>query len=159
MHGTLRYDHYRVLGIARDASPQQVKRAYRDLVKACHPDRNDSPQASTLFHAVHAAYETLRDSDRRRAYDERLLNYRPVQQPPPPVQPRATGRRYAMRDGRPVSRFAFVGLHVTGLCFSVSLISGILVGITFLDWPLYIIALTLPGIVLIPESLAGLRTK
>lgn len=159
MHGTLRYDHYRVLGIPRDASPQEVKRAYRDRVKTCHPDRNDSPQASTLFHAVHAAYVTLSDSDQRKAYDERLLNYRPTQQPAPPERPKSTTRRYATREGRPVNRFAFVGLHLTGLCFGVILISGILVGITFLDWPMYVILFTLPGIVVIPDSLAGLRTK
>lgn len=158
MHEQLRYDHYRVLGIPRDATPQEVKRAYRDRVKACHPDRNESPQANTLFHAVHKAYETLRDTERRRAYDERLANYRHVHQPAPPP-PRPAHRRYATRDDRPVSRFAFVGLHVTGLCFGISLISGILVGITFLDWPTYAIVFTLPGVVVIPDSLAGLRTK
>lgn len=158
MHERLHYDHYRVLGIPRDASPQQVKKAYRDLVKECHPDRNGSPKASTLFQAVHAAYYTLRDTDRRKVYDDRLLNYRHVQQPPP-VQPRPTVRRYATRDDGRMNRFAFVGLHITGLSFGISLISGILVGITFLDWPTYAIVFTIPGVVVIPDSLAGLRTK
>ncbi|MBL7951505.1 MAG: J domain-containing protein [Flavobacteriales bacterium] len=159
MQGTLRYDHYRVLGIPRDASQHEIKRAYRDLVKTCHPDRNDSPQASTLFQAVHAAYETLRDADRRQAYDARLLNYRPVRPGRPMEQEHTFQGKHPMHRDRQVNRFAFVGLHVTGLCFGVSLIGGILVGITFLNWPAYAIVFTIPGAVVIPDSLAGLRTK
>jgi hypothetical protein len=158
MHGTIRYDHYRVLGIARDATPQQVKQAYRDRVKTCHPDRNASPQANTLFHAVHDAYETLRDAERRRIYDERLSGYRPVQEhrvrPPEPATP-----RYTRAPQRPVNRFAFFGLHLTGLCFGVALVGGILLGVTFKHWPLYTILFIAPGVVVIPDSIAGLRTK
>lgn len=158
MHGTLRYDHYRVLGIARDATAQQVKQAYRERAKICHPDRNGSPQAGILFHAVHEAYETLRDAERRRIYDERLAGHRPVHAPQHPV-PKHPGRQYATTPDRPVNRFAFVGLHVTGLCFGVALVSGILLGITFFGWPLYAILFTLPGVVVIPDSVAGLRMK
>lgn len=158
MQEPLRYDHYRVLGIARDASQQEVKRAYRERVKTCHPDRNGTPQASTLFHAVHAAYETLRDEDRRLAYDERLVNYRPTYKTPPPPTP-TYRRAYATGRVRPVSRFAFIGLHITGLCFGVSLITSMLVGITFFNWPLFAILFCIPGIVVLPDSLAGLRTK
>lgn len=154
----LRYDHYRVLGIPRDASAQEVKRAYRERVKACHPDRNGSPQASTVFQAVHAAYETLRDDDRRRSYDERLVDYRPVHRSDRVASSPKTRSRSSC-DDRPVNRFAFVGLHLTGLCFGVVLVSGILIGITFLDWPAYIILFSLPGLVVIPDSLAGLRVK
>ncbi|MGV3637249.1 MAG: J domain-containing protein [Flavobacteriales bacterium] len=158
MHGTIRYDHYRVLGIARDATAQQVKQAYRARVKACHPDRNSSPQASTLFQAVHDAYETLRDVERRRIYDERLTGYRPVQeQRARPSQPQQ--QRYARTVPRPVNRFAFLGLHVTGLCFGIALVGGILLGVTFMQWPLYTILFIAPGVVVIPDSIAGLRTK
>lgn len=158
MHGTLRYDHYRVLGIARDATAQQVKQAYRERAKTCHPDRNGSPQADILFHAVHEAYETLRDVERRRIYDERLATYRPVHEHQRPA-PTHAARRYATAPNRPVSRFAFVGLHVTGLCFGVALVSSALLGITFLDWPLYTVLFMLPGALVIPDSLAGLRAK
>lgn len=157
MHEPLRYDHYRVLGIPRDASLLEVKRAYRERVKACHPDRNGSPQATTLFHAVHAAYETLRDVQRRQAYDERLVGYRSVHQPVP--HPKRTHRACSGTRERPVPRFAFVGLHVTGLCFATALIGVSLVGVTFLNWPMYTILFCVPGIVVIPDSLAGLRTK
>ena len=158
MHGTLRYDHYRVLGIARDATPQQVKQAYRDRVKTCHPDRNDSPQANLLFHAVHEAYETLRNAELRKAYDARLAAYRPQQQAPPAPDPART-RRYAQAPDRPVSRFAFVGLHLTGLGFGIALVGGIVLGVSFFDWPLYTMLFVIPGVVVIPDSLAGLRRK
>lgn len=159
MRGSLRYDHYRVLGIMRDASTHQVKKAYRERVKLCHPDRNGSPEAARQFQAVQEAYETLRDGELRRTYDALLSGYRHVQPPPADGSPpRAQGgERYATRGDRPVNRFAFIGLHVTGLCFGVILITGILVGITFLDWPLYLLVFCLPGIVVIPDSLAGLR--
>lgn len=158
MREPLRYDHYLVLGIPRDASPLSVKQAYRERVKMCHPDRNGSPEATALFHAVHAAYETLRDAESRRAYDERLAHHHHHVQQRSTASARSTPR-YTKRNDPPMNRFAFIGLHLTGLCFGVGLISGILVGITLLEWPSYTVALTIPGAVVIPDSLAGLRRK
>ncbi len=158
MQGSLRYDHYRVLGVPRDATAKEIKRAYRERVKYCHPDRNPSPQAATLFHAVHQAYEELHDPERRRGYDERLLHYRSASAQRP--QPQADRKRYTTRDqDLPVNRFAFVGLHITGLCFGVVLVMGILIGITFLSWPTYTVVLCLPGLAVIPDSIAGIRVK
>jgi|APTNR8051073442_1049403.scaffolds.fasta_scaffold02209_16 hypothetical protein len=154
MHERIRYDHYRVLGIARDATAQEVKRAYRQRVKLCHPDRNVEPRATDLFRIVHEAYETLRDPDRRRAYDLGSAHYRPVRA--------ATERTPTAVSGppdRPVNRFAFIGLHVTGLCFGVSLIAGPVSGVFLLDWPPYILVFSLLGLVVIPDSISGLRTK
>jgi len=159
MRGSLRYDHYRILGIMRNASAHQVKKAYRERVKLCHPDRNGSPEAARQFQAVQEAYETLRDGELRRYYDALLSGFRPVQattgERPPTRTPGRT--RYAIRADRAVNRFAFIGLHVTGLCFGVILITGIVIGITFLGWPLYLLVFCLPGLVVIPDSLAGLR--
>lgn len=154
MREPLRYDHYRVLGIARDASSQEVKRAYRERVKVCHPDRNEEPGARNLFHVVHSAYETLRDPERRRAYDADLRFYRAAGAPAGPTRP--TTRR---STDRPVNRFAFIGLHVTGLCFGVTLVTGLLLGVFFFEWPVYVLVFTLPGLVVIPDSLGGLRAK
>lgn len=163
MSGTLQFDHYKVLGVPREASTKDIKRAYRQRVKLCHPDRNASPQAAAMFHAVHKAYEALHDADRRAAYDQGTCHRtfsthtaRPVASPPRPV--RRTYHADAERDV-PVGRFAFWGLHATGLCFSVALIGGILVGITFFAWPLYTLALCIPGMVVLPDSWAGLRMK
>lgn len=171
MHRTepLRYDHYRVLGVPRSASTKEIKQAYRERVKSCHPDKNASPQASALFRLVHEAYSELSDPDRRQLYDERLPFYRHARQPITDQGSadftnyrRASFRRPQPRDEgpvRPVQRFAFVGLHVTGLCFGVGLITGILIGIVFFAWPPGTLLFCLPGIALIPDSLAGIRMK
>jgi molecular chaperone DnaJ len=65
-----RKDYYGILGVARDASPATIKRAFRRLAKLCHPDV--SPGSPDDFKELQAAYETLADADRRRRYDEAL---------------------------------------------------------------------------------------
>ncbi len=58
-------DPYRVLGVPRDASPEDLHDAYRRLVKLHHPDRNGgSPESSRRFQEIQAAYETVRDRPR-----------------------------------------------------------------------------------------------
>ncbi|HET9581470.1 MAG TPA: molecular chaperone DnaJ [Gemmatimonadota bacterium] len=63
-------DYYEVLGVARDADPDTIKRAYRGLAMSYHPDRNpDDPDAGELFKEASEAYEILRDPERRARYD------------------------------------------------------------------------------------------
>src|SRR5262249_38239789 len=63
-------DHYEVLGVSRNASADEIKRAYRELARKFHPDSNpDDPQAVERFKEVTAAYEVLSDPERRRRYD------------------------------------------------------------------------------------------
>jgi molecular chaperone DnaJ len=62
-------DLYGVLGVARDASEEDIKRAYRRLARELHPDLNNDPEAERRFKEVTAAYETLSDPARRRQYD------------------------------------------------------------------------------------------
>jgi len=52
-------DYYKILGVARDASPEEIKRAYRRLAKQWHPDVNKSPEAEAKFKEINEAYESL----------------------------------------------------------------------------------------------------
>lgn len=162
MDQLLRYDHYKVLGVPRDASTQQIKRAYRERVKQCHPDRNGAANAAQVFQAVHDAYNTLIHVESRTRYDEQLRFYREATEPPiDPYRYRSSGFRRQREEepDRPVHRFAFFGLHFTGLLFGVALVMGILIGISFFQWPLYTLFFSIPGLAVIPDSISGLRLK
>jgi molecular chaperone DnaJ len=64
-------DYYEVLGLNRDASEEDVKKAYRKLAMKHHPDRNpDNPKAEERFKEAKEAYEVLSDANRRAAYDQ-----------------------------------------------------------------------------------------
>jgi molecular chaperone DnaJ len=62
-------DLYGVLGVHRDATEDEIKRAYRQLARELHPDVNNDPEAEQRFKEVTAAYDTLSDPVRRRQYD------------------------------------------------------------------------------------------
>jgi molecular chaperone DnaJ len=62
-------DYYGVLGVRTDASPEEIKRAYRKQARDLHPDVNPDPEAQERFKQVAAAYEVLRDPEKRRMVD------------------------------------------------------------------------------------------
>jgi molecular chaperone DnaJ len=65
-------DYYVILGIARSASTENIKQAYRRLAKRFHPDKSQSEEATKRFLEARNAYETLSDTAKRRDYDASL---------------------------------------------------------------------------------------
>jgi curved DNA-binding protein len=63
-------DYYDILGVSSDASQDQIKRAYRKLARKYHPDVSEAADADQRFKEVGEAYEVLKDSEKRAAYDQ-----------------------------------------------------------------------------------------
>ena len=93
-------DYYKILGVARGASDEEIKKAYRKLARKYHPDVSKEANAKERFQEVGEAYETLRDKEKRAAYDS-LGSFRPGQdfRPPPDWFDRfGAGRAEDLRD-------------------------------------------------------------
>jgi curved DNA-binding protein len=78
-------DYYKILGVSRDASQEQIKSAYRKLARKYHPDVSKEPQAEQHFKEVNEANEVLKDAEKRAAYDALGSGWRAGQdfRPPP----------------------------------------------------------------------------
>jgi DnaJ-class molecular chaperone len=101
-------DPYVVLGVARDASPDDVRRAYRKLAKQHHPDLNPGNKvAEDRFKQVAAAHDLLSDPEQRARFDRGEIDAEGQQRPPPGARSYrdqaegAAGRRYAREGGTP----------------------------------------------------------
>ena len=69
-------DYYEVLGVPRDASEEDIRRAYRKLARKYHPDVNKEPGAEDRFKEISEAYEVLRDPEKRERYDRLGANWK-----------------------------------------------------------------------------------
>jgi curved DNA-binding protein len=97
-------DYYEILGLTRSADADEVKRAYRKLARKFHPDVSKEKNAEDKFKEVQEAYEVLRDSDKRAAYDQLGRDFRNGQQfrPPPDWSQRfgsTGGQRFSDLNG------------------------------------------------------------
>jgi len=78
-------DYYKTLGVARDASADDIKHAYRKLARKYHPDLNKDADAESQFKALGEAYEVLKDAEKRAAYDDVGKRWQGgADRPPPP---------------------------------------------------------------------------
>ena len=106
MTGGGQVDHYAVLGVPRDASAPDIRRAYRRVARRHHPDLNRDPGGPERFAAAARAYEVLSDPAARARYDERFL--------PQPVPIRRSASPSRWRRSPPASGLRGV-LQLTAL--------------------------------------------
>jgi DnaJ-class molecular chaperone len=89
--------NYQILGISKKATPEQIKRTYRTLVKSCHPDlfvsgSEEQARAGNQLREINAAYAILSNPQKRTTYDAKLSKIRSGSEPKP---------EYCYRCGKP----------------------------------------------------------
>lgn len=112
-------DYYETLGVARNASQEEIQKAYRTLARRWHPDINKGAGAEDKFKAINEAYEVLKDPEKRAQYDALGEHYRAGQEFRPPPQ----WEEHVRHEGRGFGNFsdffeAFFGGGFSGFDFS-----------------------------------------
>jgi len=95
--------HYETLGLAQNASPAEIRGAYRRLARRFHPDVDRSPDAGVRFAAIANAYEILNDPEGRRVYDLQLAEASRRAQSEAGFDPRVAHYNWSNIAGQPES--------------------------------------------------------
>jgi curved DNA-binding protein len=102
-------DYYKIMGVAREASQEDIKRAYRKLARKYHPDVSKEADAEARFKEVGEAYEVLQDPEKRAAYDRLGSNWKANQEFRPPPDWNAgfefSGHEFSQADAAKYSDF------------------------------------------------------
>src|SRR5438105_12209113 len=105
-------DYYAILGVERGASADAIKKAYRKLAQKYHPDVSKDPQGEEKFKEIAEAYQTLKDPEKRAAYDQLGSGYRAGDEfRPPPDWERQFRERAQAGEGA----FSFEDLDLSDL--------------------------------------------
>jgi len=132
--------HYDILGVRPTASPQQIRRAFRDLSKLYHPDTTTLPpaEATEKFQQLNEAYGVLSSPDRRWTYDKqvgysRISVMQPLDSlyaPRPATRHKSVSNLYLDPNDRPLSAGEIFALFILGLTFVACLVLVVTIGFT-----------------------------
>ncbi|MEO6303582.1 MAG: DnaJ domain-containing protein [Bacteroidia bacterium] len=166
---------YKILEIARTATTEDVKRAYRSKAKVMHPDVNNSPKANELFLIINEAYEVLIDANKRYLHDLRLdyidkskaeslykkqyYSSSIKKENTNSTEFNSVWKEKDENDYYKKSPLMYNLFFASGMFVGFLIIFVVFVGIYKNVWPFWTVIIAIPGIVLVKEGLSGITHK